>query len=32
MGEKMVPYLQELGLIPATGRIRNTWRASFLLP
>lgn len=32
MGEKMVPYLDELGLIPATGRNRNTWHASFLLP
>lgn len=32
MGEKMVPYLDGLGLIPASGRIRRTWQASFLLP
>lgn len=33
MGEKMVPYLDEQGLIPARkGRIRDTWHASFLLP
>jgi hypothetical protein len=32
MGEKVVPYLDEVGLIPAGGRIRRTWHASFLLP
>ena len=32
MGEKMVPYLTEQGLIPASGRNRRTWKASFLLP
>jgi hypothetical protein len=32
MGEKMVPYLDEQGLIPASGRNRRTWQASFLLP
>lgn len=32
MGEKMVPYLDEVGLIPAKGRNRDTWHASFLLP
>lgn len=32
MGEKMVPYLDEQGLIPASGRNRKTWKASFLLP
>jgi len=31
MGEKVVPYLDEVGLIPAGGRIRRTWHASFLL-
>ncbi len=31
MGEKMVPYLTEVGMIPATGRNRRTWEASFLL-
>lgn len=32
MGEKMVPYLSEHGLIPESGRNRRTWQASFLLP
>jgi hypothetical protein len=32
MGEKVVPYLDAQGLIPASGRIRRTWHASFLLP
>ena len=32
MGEKMVPYLTEQGLIPASGRNRRIWQASFLLP
>ncbi|RNL63124.1 diiron oxygenase [Nocardioides marmoriginsengisoli] len=32
MGEKMVPYLAEQGLIPESGRNRQTWHASFLLP
>lgn len=31
MGEKMVPYLTEQGMIPASGRNRRTWQASFLL-
>lgn len=31
MGEKMVPYLTEQGMIPASGRNRRTWEASFLL-
>ena len=31
MGEKVVPYLDQVGLIPASGRIRRTWHASFLL-
>lgn len=31
MGEKVVPYLDEVGMIPASGRIRRTWQASFLL-
>jgi len=31
MGEKVVPYLDEVGLIPTSGRIRKTWHASFLL-
>jgi hypothetical protein len=32
MGERMVPYLDELGMIPASGRNRKIWQASFLLP
>ncbi|MCX6395432.1 MAG: diiron oxygenase [Propionibacteriales bacterium] len=32
MGEKMMPYLAEQGLIPTSGRIRETWHDSFLLP
>lgn len=32
MGEKMMPYLDEQGLIPASGRNRETWHRSFLLP
>ncbi|MCZ4498026.1 MAG: rane protein [Marmoricola sp.] len=32
MGEKMVPYLTEQGLIAESGRNRRTWEASFLLP
>ncbi|HET6153680.1 MAG TPA: diiron oxygenase [Marmoricola sp.] len=32
MGEKIVPYLDEQGMIPASGRNRRTWQASFLLP
>jgi hypothetical protein len=32
MGEKMVPYLTEQGLIPESGRNRRTWEASFLVP
>ncbi|MET3963134.1 hypothetical protein ABIE44_003068 [Marmoricola sp. OAE513] len=32
MGEKMVPYLDEMGMIPASGRNRKFWHASFLLP
>ncbi|MBO9523169.1 MAG: diiron oxygenase [Nocardioidaceae bacterium] len=31
MGEKVVPYLDEQGLIPASGRNRRIWQASFLL-
>lgn len=31
MGEKLVPYLTEVGMIPASGRNRRTWQASFLL-
>ncbi len=31
MGEKLVPYLEEQGLIPAKGRNRRIWQASFLL-
>ena len=31
MGEKIVPYLDEQGMIPASGRNRKTWHASFLL-
>jgi hypothetical protein len=31
-GEKLVPYLDEVGMIPRSGRIRKTWQASFLLP
>ncbi|MFL6106788.1 MAG: AurF N-oxygenase family protein [Marmoricola sp.] len=31
MGEKVVPYLDEVGMIPKSGRIRRTWQASFLL-
>lgn len=31
MGEKVMPYLQEQGMVGG-GRIRRTWRASFLLP
>lgn len=31
MGEKVVPYLDEQGMIPASGRNRRTWQASFLL-
>ncbi|MCW2785057.1 MAG: rane protein, partial [Marmoricola sp.] len=32
MGEKVVPYLEEHGMIPASGRNRRIWQASFLLP
>ncbi|MFL6108369.1 MAG: AurF N-oxygenase family protein [Marmoricola sp.] len=32
MGEKVVPYLDEQGMIPASGRNRRIWQASFLLP
>jgi hypothetical protein len=31
MGEKVVPYLDGVGMIPKSGRIRETWHASFLL-
>lgn len=31
MGEKVVPFLDEQGLIPASGRNRRTWQGSFLL-
>jgi len=31
MGEKVVPYLNEIGMIPKSGRVRRTWQASFLL-
>lgn len=31
MGEKVMPYLEEQGMVGG-GRIRRTWRASFLLP
>jgi len=31
MGEKVVPYLDGVGMIPRSGRIRRTWQASFLL-
>jgi hypothetical protein len=31
MGDKIVPYLDEQGLIPASGRNRKIWQASFLL-
>jgi polar amino acid transport system ATP-binding protein len=31
MGEKVVPYLDVVGMIPKSGRIRKTWHASFLL-
>jgi hypothetical protein len=31
MGDKVVPYLEDQGMIPARGRNRQIWRASFLL-
>jgi hypothetical protein len=31
MGEKVMPYLEEQGMVGG-GRIRRVWRASFLLP
>ena len=31
MGEKVVPYLDEQGMVPASGRNRETWKNSFLL-
>jgi hypothetical protein len=31
MGEKVMPYLEEQGMVGG-GHIRRTWRASFLLP
>lgn len=31
MGEKVVPYLTEQGLVPVSGRNRKIWQASFLL-
>lgn len=32
MGEKVVPYLEEQGMIPRSGPNRRAWRESFLLP
>jgi hypothetical protein len=31
MGDKIVPYLEEQGMIPASGRNRKVWQESFLL-
>ena len=31
MGDKVVPYLDEQGMIPASGRNRKIWQQSFLL-
>lgn len=32
MGEKVMPFLAEQGLVAESGRVRKLWRASFLLP